>query len=199
MLSAVLESAKNIRLVLTPFWPCRHVSFNWFVALAFVLECVRTCVQQSFKIFPVVPFLTYIMPWCHHLFHPKDFALAKAKFTGSDGKVDDSKYRNELYGYGVSPLAFFVLFVSLVFVFLCAPVDLEDRDWHDTPSFLRSLYIIFSRIIRFVRDRSITVIVVLLCRMEGIEIDDQIGRSSPSHLSLAGRISATALVACSTS
>jgi hypothetical protein len=57
------------------------------------------------------------------LFHPKDFALAKAKFTGSDGKVDDSKYRNELYGYGVSPLAFFVLFVSLVFVFLRAPVD----------------------------------------------------------------------------
>ena len=59
------------------------------------------------------------------MFHPKDFALAKAKFTGSDGKVDDSKYRNELYGYGVSPLAFFVLFVSLVFVFLRAPVDLE--------------------------------------------------------------------------
>ena len=67
------------------------------------------------------------------------------------------------------------------------------------PSFLLLSIIIYinSRIIRFVRDRSITVIVVLLCRMEGIEIDDQLGRSSPSHLSLAGRISATA-VACST-
>lgn len=30
------------------------------------------------------------------------FALAKAKFTGSDSKVDDTKYKNELYGYGVS-------------------------------------------------------------------------------------------------
>jgi len=28
------------------------------------------------------------------------FALIKAKFTGSDGQVDDSKYSNELFGYG---------------------------------------------------------------------------------------------------
>jgi len=28
------------------------------------------------------------------------FSLAKAKFAGSDGKVDDTKYKNELYGYG---------------------------------------------------------------------------------------------------
>jgi CCR4-NOT transcription complex subunit 7/8 len=28
------------------------------------------------------------------------FALAKAKFLSSSGEIDDSKYRNELYGYG---------------------------------------------------------------------------------------------------
>lgn len=29
-------------------------------------------------------------------------ALARAKFTGSDGKIDDSKYINELFGYGTN-------------------------------------------------------------------------------------------------
>jgi CCR4-NOT transcription complex subunit 7/8 len=28
------------------------------------------------------------------------FALARVKFTGSDGKIGDSKYINELFGYG---------------------------------------------------------------------------------------------------
>ena len=30
------------------------------------------------------------------------FALVQAKFTGKDGKVDDSKYANELFGYGTN-------------------------------------------------------------------------------------------------
>lgn len=30
------------------------------------------------------------------------FALAKAKFTKSNKKIDDSKYKNELYGYGTN-------------------------------------------------------------------------------------------------
>lgn len=103
------------------------------------------CVQSFNLSRPPIPHHILYRMMSQYLFHPtKDFALAKAKFTGSDGKVDDSKYRNELYGYGVSPLACFVLFVeflSLVFVFLralamrslsawFAPVDLflEDRD-----------------------------------------------------------------------
>jgi hypothetical protein len=28
------------------------------------------------------------------------FALAKAKFTDANGNIDDTKYKNELYGYG---------------------------------------------------------------------------------------------------
>jgi CCR4-NOT transcription complex subunit 7/8 len=28
------------------------------------------------------------------------FALARAKFVGSSGEIDDTKYKNELYGYG---------------------------------------------------------------------------------------------------
>lgn len=30
------------------------------------------------------------------------FALAKAKFTKKNGDIDDSKYKNELYGYGTN-------------------------------------------------------------------------------------------------
>lgn len=30
------------------------------------------------------------------------FALAKAKFTKKNGEIDDSKYKNELYGYGTN-------------------------------------------------------------------------------------------------
>jgi CCR4-NOT transcription complex subunit 7/8 len=30
------------------------------------------------------------------------FALTKAKFTNGNGEIDDSKYKNELYGYGTN-------------------------------------------------------------------------------------------------
>ena len=30
------------------------------------------------------------------------FALARAKFVGSDGQIDDTKYKNELFGYGTN-------------------------------------------------------------------------------------------------
>ena len=30
------------------------------------------------------------------------FALVRAKFTNSEGKVDDSRYANELFGYGTN-------------------------------------------------------------------------------------------------
>ena len=52
------------------------------------------------------------------------FALAKAKFTGSDGKVDDTKYKNELYGYGVSYIGSNCAAIYVPWLFLVGCRDL---------------------------------------------------------------------------